>query len=44
MYRQIWLAVANCDEDFDECMIDYRTESAKIAQLILASQVRSHKC
>lgn len=42
VYRQIWLAIANCDEEFDECLIDYRTECARMANLILAAQVRSN--
>ena len=42
LYRQIWLAIANCDEEFDECLIDYQTECAHMAKLILAAQVRSN--
>lgn len=40
MYRQVSLAIANCDEDFDERMVDYRTECARMAKLIVAAQVR----
>lgn len=39
MYRQIQLAIANCDEDV-EGTINYHTESVQMAKLILAAQVR----
>lgn len=41
MYRQVWLAIAHCDEEYDECLVDYQTECARMAKLILATQVRS---
>ena len=40
VYRQIQLAIANCNED-DEGMIDYHKESVQMAKLVLMAQVQA---